>query len=94
MVALSFVLFAGFVGIKGPALYQLAAGEIVSGQYSTCIVTAGHHHARFHPVEIGNASEETVHAVAVSVTPCGYIASRRDVIHGGYSRSGLTVEQG
>ncbi|CAM4514736.1 hypothetical protein PATY110618_27055 [Paenibacillus typhae] len=94
MVTLSFVLFAGLVSIKCPALYQLAAGEIVSGQHSTCIVTAGHHHTRFHSVEIGNASEETVHTVTVSVTPCGNIASWRDIIHRGYSRSGLPVEQG
>ena len=95
VVALSAVfLVAGraVVAVKHPAFRELAVAPIVSGQHGAGVITATHHDARVHAVEVSHAGKETVDAVAVVVAPIGDLAARRIVIGGGESGAGPAVE--
>jgi len=83
MVSLPCIAFVtGLVAVKRPQLSQLAVPEVVSGKHRSCVIAARHNKARPFTVQIGDACQKPVHAVAVSVSPVLKPAPRRIVIHG------------
>ncbi len=55
--------------IENPALRQFAAPPIPRRKDSAAINAAAHHHAGAHAIEIGDAGEEAVTAISVTIVP-------------------------
>ena len=92
VVALPLVFRAGFVGVEGPALDELAVHEIPRDDHRACVVAAAHHQRRVLAVEVGDAAEEAVDAVAVGVAPRADVPAARKVVDGVDRGAGLPVE--
>lgn len=58
---------------------QAAVAPVPGGQHRSRVVAAAHDEARTAAVEIGDAGQEAVDAVAIIVAPVGDVAARRNV---------------
>ena len=57
------------VAVEDPALGELAVAPVPGGQHGPRVVAAAHHQARPLAVQIGDAGQEAIDAVAVVVAP-------------------------
>ena len=93
MVALSGIGFVAWsVGVEHPLRLQFLTVPVKCGQYASGIISTAHHHAGMSAVQIGDAGQETVAAIGVSITPVLQIAALRDIVYGRHLRSGFSVE--
>ncbi len=83
---------AGDVGVERPPLRELRAVEVVGGHHGPRVVAAAQDEARVLAVEVGDAGEEPVDAVAVRVAPRSDVAARRGVVDRVDRRAGRAVE--
>src|SRR6185295_8949512 len=95
MIALSAIrLISGcpIVTVESPNARQLAASPIPGRQHRSCVVTATENDAGPFAVEVSDARQEAVHAIAVIVSPIGRLAPGGDVIRGDQRGARPTVE--
>ena len=76
------------VAVEDPAAGQLAVPPVPRGQHRPRVVAAAEDDARPLAVEVRDARQEAVHAVAVVVAPVGHLAARRDVVGRGERLAG------
>ena len=94
LAAIGAVAGRAVVAVERPAPGQLAVAPVPGGQHGARVVAAAHDDARPLAVEIGDAGEEAIDAVAVVVAPGGDLAARREVVGRGQRRAGRAVEDG
>ena len=93
MVALSVGALTGRFRVVQPQLGQLFPVEVVGGQCGTLVVSSAHHEAGAQAVEVGDAGQVALRAVAIAVaSPRSHTSARRVIGDGGYFGSGLAVE--
>src|SRR5690606_26066385 len=80
------------VAVKRPALGQLTITPVPGHYHRAGVVTPGHNQTRPGSVQIGNASEKAIDAIAVGITPAADGASCRNVIRGSHSTACLAVK--
>src|SRR5262249_2501800 len=85
---------AGVAGVEGPDVGERAVAPVPGREHGASVITAGHKGAGPLAVEIGDARQEAIHAIAVTVAPIADSPARDDVARGGHSRAGLSIEDG
>src|SRR5690606_23325752 len=80
------------VAVKRPALGQLTITPVPGHYHRAGVVTPGHNQTRAGSVQIGNASEKAIDAIAVGITPAADGASCRNVSRGSHSTACLAVK--
>ena len=76
------------VAVERPAPGQFAVAPVPGDEHGTRVVAAAHDEARPLAVEIRDAGQEAIDAVAVRVAPVADLAARRHVIGRGQRRAG------
>src|SRR5262249_3975152 len=85
---------AGVARVEGPDVGERAVAPIPGREHGASVITSGHNEAGPLSVEISDARQEAIHAIAVTVAPIADSSARYDVARGGRSRAGLAVEDG
>src|SRR5687768_15815312 len=100
MAALSGEWMGAILRIENPAGGELAAAPIPRGQHGPPVVAAAHDDARQLAIEISDAGQKTIDAiadrviaaVAADATPAAEIAALRNVLGAGEGGAGLAGE--
>ncbi len=85
---------AGVACVEGPDSGERAVAPVPGREHGASVITSGHNEAGPLSVEISDARQEAVHAIAVTVAPIADSPARDDVASGGHSRAGLSIEDG
>src|SRR5262245_678167 len=85
---------AGVACVEGPDSCERAVAPVPGREHGASVITSGHNEAGPLSVEISDARQEAVHAIAVTVAPVAHCAARDDVARCGHSRAGLSIEDG
>ena len=80
------------VAVERPGSGELAVAPVPGDENGPRVVAAAHDQAGARAVEIGDAGEETVDAVAVAIAPIGDVAAGREVIGGDQGGAGFAIE--
>ena len=85
---------AVFIAVEEPALGEFAVAPVPRDEGGAGVVAAAHDNAGADAVEVGDASEEAIDAVAVAVSPVVDVAAGGEVVRGREGFAGEAVEDG
>src|SRR5262249_21971064 len=85
---------AGVARVEGPDVGERAVAPVPGREHGASVITSGHNEAGPLSVEISDARQEAIHAIAVTVAPIADSPARDDVARGGHCRARLAVEDG
>ena len=94
LAAIGAISRSAIVAIERPEASELVVAPIPARKNGARVIAAAEDDARAHAIEISDAGEKAVHAIAVVVAPISDVSARRNVIGGDEGASGQAVEDG